>query len=139
MVRWSLALALLSFTACQPQPVRNTNRGVLHVSVDGDSQEPALDLTYDVGPVTVGLRKEVIVRATNVGIDPMMVSGASLGTTGNGSWFLRDVSAMLSPGASVTATITFVPAGVGAQSTQVTFSHNADAAFPSLRLSGTGS
>ena len=119
--------------------VRNTNRGVLHLSVEGDTQEPALDLSYDVGAVTVGLRKELIVRATNVGSDPMNVLGVSLGTSGNGSWFVRDVTAALSPGASVTATVTFAPAGLGAQATQVTFSHNADAALPSLRLSGTGS
>ncbi len=138
-MRWLLCLALVWLTACQPQLVRNTHRGVLHLSVEGDSQAPALDLAYDVGPVSVGLRKEVIVRATNVGLDPMNVLGVSLASTGNGSWFVRDVAATLSPGASVTATVTFAPAGVGAQSTQLTFSHNADAALPSLSLSGTGS
>lgn len=138
-MRWLLCLSLVGLTACQPQLVRNTHRGVLHLSVEGDSQEPALDLAYDVGPVSVGLRKEVIVRATNVGLDPMNVLGVSLASTGNGSWFVRDVAATLSPGASVTATVTFAPAGVGAQSTQLTFSHNADAALPSLSLSGTGS
>lgn len=137
-MRWLSLLTLASLMACQPQPVRNTHRGVLHLSVDGDSQAPALDLTYDVGTVMVGLRKEVAVRATNVGLDPMNVLGASLGTSGNGSWFVRDVAATLSPGESVTATVTFAPAGAGAQSTQVTFSHNADAALPSLRLNGTG-
>ena len=137
-MRWLGLLALVSLSACQPQLVRNTHRGVLHLSVEGDAQAPALDLTYDVGTVMVGLRKEVTVRATNVGLDPMNVLGASLGTSGNGSWFVRDVAATLSPGESVTATVTFAPAGAGAQSTQVTFSHNADAALPSLRLNGTG-
>ena len=35
-------------------------------------------------------------------------------------------------------TVTFAPVGVGAQATQLTFSHDADAALPSARLSGTG-
>jgi hypothetical protein len=136
-VRFSL-LAMMMMSACQVAPVRNTNRGVLHVSIEGDSQAPALDVTYDVGTVTVGLRKEAVVRATNVGVDPMNVLGVSLGSAGNGSWFVRDVTRLLAPGASVTATVTFAPAGVGAQTTQVTFSHDADAALPSVRLTGTG-
>lgn len=132
---FGLALLLL---ACQPQPVRMTNRGVLHVSVEGDSQPPALDVTVDLGRVTVGLRKEAVVRATNVGVDTMHVLGASLGTSGNGSFYIRDVTATLAPGASTTATVTFAPAAQGPQSTQVTFSHDADAPFPSARLDGTG-
>jgi len=138
-VRWALGLALVVSCACQPQPVRGTHRGILHVSVDGDSQAPALDLSYDVGPVVVGLRKEVVVRATNVGVDPMTVLGVSLGSSGNGSWFVHDASGVLAPGASLTATVTFAPVGVGAQATRVTFSHDADAALPSAQLSGTGS
>ena len=133
-----LCLAAIALWGCQPQPVRNTHRGVLHVSVEGDSQEPALDLTFNAGSVMVGLRKEVIVRATNVGIDPMTVLGVSLGSRGNGSWFVRDVAKALAPGASVTATVTFAPVGVGAQETQVTFSHDADAALPSLHVTGSG-
>ena len=39
------------------------------MSVDGDSQAPAVDLSYDVGSLAVGLRKEVVVRATNVGVE----------------------------------------------------------------------
>jgi hypothetical protein len=137
-VRWGLVLAFASLSACQPQPVHGTHRGVLNVAVDGDAQPPALDLTFDVGAVMVGLRREVVVRATNVGLDPMTVLGVSLGSSGNGSWFVRDVSKPLAPGASVTATVTFAPVGPGAQSTQVTFSHDADAPLPSLRLTGTG-
>lgn len=139
IVRWLAPLVfVLVGSACQPQLVRNTNRGVLHVSVEGDERAPALDLDYDVGSVQVGLRKELVVRATNVGIDPMTVLGVSLGSSGNGSWFVRDVSRALAPGSSVTATVTFAPVGLGAQSTQVTFSHDADAALPSLRVTGTG-
>ena len=134
-----LCLAALASLGCQPQPVRNTHRGVLHLSVEGDAQEPALALNFDVGAVMVGLSKELIVRATNVGLDPMIVLGVSLGSAGNGSWFVRDVSRPLAPGAAVTATVTFAPVGVGAQQTQVTFSHDADAALPSLRVSGAGS
>lgn len=137
-LRWALVLALGALCACQPQPVRGTHRGVLHLSVDGDAQAPALDLTYDVGAVAIGLRKELVVRATNVGVDPMTVLGVSLGSSGNGSWFVRDVSGILAPGASMTATVTFAPVGTGAQQTQATFSHDADAALPSLRLTGTG-
>lgn len=130
---FSLALA-----GCQPGGVRNTNRGILHVSVEGDSQAAALDLTYDVGTVAVGQRKEITVRATNVGIDSLDVTGVSLGSVGNGSWFVRDVSRELPPGSSVTTTVTFAPAAAGSQTTQVTFAHDADAAFPSVRLNGTG-
>lgn len=133
------AAALAALSACQPPIVKMTNRGVLHVSVEGDAQPPALDVTYDVGAVTVGQRKELTVRATNVGEDALTVVGVNLGAQGNGSWFVRDVSGrQLSPGASLTTTVTFAPAGVGAQTTQVTFSHDADAAFPSLVLTGTG-
>lgn len=77
-------------------------------------------------------------RATNVGVDPLNVQGISLGSTGNGSWFVRDVTKLLAPEGFMTVTVTFAPAGSGAQSTQVTFSHDADAALPSLRLTGTG-
>jgi hypothetical protein len=133
-----VALGLSVLTACQAPIVKGTKRGVLHISVEGDTQEPALDLSYDVGTVTVGTRKELVVRATNVGIDAMNVLGVSLGSSGNGSWFVRDATKLLAPGASVTATVTFAPVGAGAQSTQVTFSHDADAPLPSLRLSGTG-
>jgi hypothetical protein len=133
-----LVITAGAVSACQSQPVKGTNRGELHVSVEGDAQPAALDITYDVGTVTVGQRKEIVVRASNVGVDPMTVLGVSLGSAGNGSWFVRDVSRMLAPGASVTATVTFAPASVGAQTTQVTFSHDADAAFPSVRLDGTG-
>ena len=136
-MRWSI-FAVLALCACQPQPVRNTRRGLLHLSVEGDAQSPALDLSYDVGPVMVGLRKELTVRAANVGVDPLTVLGVSLGSSGNGSWFVRDVTKLLAPGESLTAVVTFAPAGQGAQSTQVTFSHDADAALPSVRLTGTG-
>jgi hypothetical protein len=137
MSKWFVVAGLV-LCACQPQVVRGTNRGVLHVSVEGDAQQPALDLIYDVGTVVRGSSKEVVVRATNVGVDAMTVTGVSLGSAGNGSWFVRDVTKQLAPGASVTATVTFAPVGAGAQTTQVTFSHDADAAFPSVRLNGTG-
>jgi hypothetical protein len=137
--RLLVLVPLLALSACQGQPVKMTNRGVLHVSVDGDSQAPALDVTHDVGSVMVGLRKEIVVRATNVGVDTMHVLGVSLGTAGNGSWFVRDVTGTLAPDASLTATVTFAPAGQGAQTTQVTFSHDADAAFPRVQLTGNGS
>jgi hypothetical protein len=118
--------------------VRNTNRGELHLSVEGDMAPAALSLSYDVGAVAVGTTRAIVVRATNVGIDTMNVVGVSLGSVGNGSWFVRDVSGSLTPGASLTSTVTFAPVGAGAQQTQVTFSHDADAALPSLQLSGTG-
>lgn len=135
---WRGAVVLLALSACQPQVVKGTNRGVLHVSVEGDAQAPALDLAYDVGEVRVGQQQPLVVRATNVGIDTLHVLGVSLGASGNGSWFVRDATGELAPGASLTATVTFAPVGVGAQATQVTFSHDADAALPSARLSGTG-
>lgn len=128
----------LCLTACQPGGVRVTNRGILHVSVEGDSQAAALDLTFELGTVAVGQRKEITVRATNVGVDALDVTGVSLGSVGNGSWFVRDVSRELPPGSSVTTTVTFAPAAAGSQTTQVTFAHDADAAFPSVRLNGTG-
>lgn len=135
---WRGAVVLLALSACQPQVVKSTNRGVLHVSVEGDSQQPALDLAYDVGQVLVGQQQALTVRATNVGIDTLHVLGASLGAVGNGSWFVRDATGELAPGSSLTATVTFAPVGVGAQATQLTFSHDADAALPSARLTGTG-
>jgi hypothetical protein len=131
-------VVLLALSACQPQVVKSTNRGVLHVSVEGDSQQPALDLAYDVGQVRVGQQQALTVRATNVGIDTLHVVGVSLGAVGNGSWFVRDATGELAPGSSLTATVTFAPVGVGAQATQLTFSHDADAALPTARLTGTG-
>lgn len=135
---WRGAVVLLALSACQPQVVKSTNRGVLHVSVEGDSQQPALDLAYDVGQVRVGQQQALTVRATNVGIDTLHVVGVSLGAVGNGSWFVRDATGELAPGSSLTATVTFAPVGVGAQATQLTFSHDADAALPTARLTGTG-
>lgn len=138
-VRFTAVAALLALAACQPSVVRNTNRGELHVSVEGDARPPALDFSFDVGTVAVGQRKELVVRATNAGEDALTVVGVNLGAMGNGSWFVRDVTNRpLAPGASLTTTVTFAPVGVGAQTTQVTFSHDADAAFPSLVLTGTG-
>lgn len=47
-VRWGLVLLLPPLlAACQAQPVRNTNRGVL------------LDFDYDVGSIAVGMRREI--------------------------------------------------------------------------------
>jgi hypothetical protein len=139
--RFFLVIAAGVFVACMPAPLQGTRRGELHVSIEGDSAAPALNATFDVGSVTVGSTKQIIVRATNVGIDALTVSGASLGSAGNGSWFVRSssTSVQLAPGASTTATVTFAPASAGPQSTQVTFSHDADAALPSVQLSGTGS
>lgn len=135
---WTVALGLLA--GCQaPRPmVTDTARGELHVSVVGDAQAPALELSYDVGAVAVGQRKELTVRATNVGEDPLQVLGVSLGSGGNGSWFVRDVTGRLEVGQSVEARVTFVPVAVGAQATTVTFSHDADAQLPVVRLSGSG-
>ncbi|MFZ5442984.1 MAG: hypothetical protein ACOZQL_23460 [Myxococcota bacterium] len=137
---WRLVVPLAAILAgCQqPQNVRSTNRGVLHVSIEGDAQPAAIELSYDVGQVRVGQQQPLTVRATNVGLDALEVLGVSLGSTGNGSWFVRDAHGSLAPGASLTATVTFAPVGPGAQATQVTFSHDADAALPSARLSGTG-
>lgn len=118
--------------------VTGTSRGELRLSVDGDAQAPALELAYDVGTVAVGQRRELVVRATNTGEDPLRVLGVSLGSVGNGSWFVRDTSRTLAPGESVTATVTFAPASAGPQATTVTFAHDADAQLPVLRLSGTG-
>lgn len=138
MSRLALVASAALWWGCMPPPLQGTRRGELHVSVEGDSTPAALELTFDVGSVQVGATKQVVVRATNVGVDSLSVSGASLGSAGNGSWFVRSSSAMLAPGASTTATVTFAPASPGPQTTQVTFSHDADAAFPSVQLSGTG-
>lgn len=35
------------------------------------------------------------VRAPHVGVDPMTLLGVWLGSSGNGSWFVRDVSVAL--------------------------------------------
>lgn len=139
MSRVVLSLALLVLGAgCEPQVVKGTNRGELHVSIEGQAQPPALELSFDVGSVQVGTQRQLVVRATNVGIDALRVLGVSLGAQGNGSWFVRDATGTLAPGASLTATVTFAPVGPGAQSTQVTFSHDADAALPSAQLTGSG-
>lgn len=138
MSRLILFVSAALLVSCMPPPLQGTRRGELHLAVEGDSGAPALNITFDVGSVPVGSTKQITVRATNVGIDALTVSGASLGSAGNGSWFVRSSGAMLEPGASTTATVTFAPASAGPQSTQVTFSHDADAAFPSAQLSGTG-
>lgn len=136
MSRWVALAGLL--LACSPPPIRNTNRGVLNLSVEGSDQAPAEMPTWDMGEVVVGGRKEVVIRATNVGTDAMNVTGVYLGAIGNGSFYARDTSGTLEPEQSLTATVTFSPATKGAQRTQVTFSHDADSALPSLHLTGTG-
>lgn len=134
-----LIVSLSSLVGCTPpNMVKNTNRGQLHVTVEGTDTPAAINVSFDVGGVQVGTTRAVTVVATNVGIDAMEVVGVSLGSVGNGSWFVRDVSGKLAPGASLTSMVTFAPIGAGAQSTQVTFSHDADAAFPSVQLTGTG-
>lgn len=138
MSRAVLLFVLLVLAGCEPQVVKGTHRGELHLSIEGDSQAPALDLAFDVGAVQVGTQRPLVVRATNVGIDALSVLGVSLGAQGNGSWFVRDATGTLAPGASLTATVTFAPVDPGTQSTQVTFSHDADAALPSAKLTGTG-
>lgn len=133
---WWLACALL--VGCTITPIRDTNRGELFLSVEGSDEVPSLMPTWDMGELTVGDRKNVTIRATNVGIDPLTVTGVFLGAVGNGSFYVRDATGPLTPDASLTVTVTFSPATKGAQQTQVTFSHDADAALPSLQLSGTG-
>lgn len=137
--RLALAWGGLLLAGCQARTdVTGTARGELRLSVEGDAQAPALELGYDVGAVPVGHRKELVVRGTNTGEDPLQVLGVSLGAVGNGSWFVKDAARTLAPGASVTATVTFAPVSAGAQATTLTFSHDADAQLPVLRLSGTG-
>jgi hypothetical protein len=136
VIALSSALAL---AACQgPSVIKGTNKGELKLSVEGDSREPALELTYDVGAVPVGQRREFVVRGTNTGVDAMRVLGVSLGSGGNGSFFVRDTMRTLEPGQSVSVTVTFAPAATGAQRTTVTFSHDADAQLPVLTVTGTG-
>lgn len=136
-VAWSSLLWLLA--ACTPpNMVKNTKRGELHVAIQGVDMPAALNVSFDVGSVQVGATRAVTVVATNVGLDPMEVLGVSLGSVGNGSWFVRDASGALAPGASLTSMVTFAPVAAGAQATQVTFSHDADAAFPAVQLTGTG-
>ncbi|MGV3622837.1 MAG: hypothetical protein ACO1OB_18610 [Archangium sp.] len=136
MKRWWLVLTL--FTGCTITPIRDTNRGELFLSVEGSDEPPAAMPSFDLGEVMVGGRKTVTIRATNVGIDALNVSGVFLGAVGNGSFYVRDASGELEPGQSLTAAVTFSPATKGAQQTQVTFSHDADSALPSLQLTGTG-
>lgn len=139
MKRALFIFPLLALMACEPPVLKGTRRGELVVAVDGSGADAGVTSSYDVGNVTVGQTKEIVVRATNVGIDALTFTGASLGSSGNGSWFVRSAnSVMLSPGSSVTATVTFAPAAAGAQTTQVTFGHDADAPFPSVSLTGTG-
>lgn len=132
------ALLALLLLACTPPPIRNTNRGVLWVSVEGTDLAPAESASFDVGTVRVGSRKEVVLRATNTGVDALNVTGVYLGSAGNGSFYVRDVSGKLEPEQSLTATVTFSPATAGAQQTQVTFSHDAESALPSVTLTGMG-
>lgn len=135
-MRWWLASLVL--LACAPPPVRGTNRGVLFVSVDGSDAEPAETASWNVGEVVVGSRKDVVLRATNVGVDTLNVTAVYLGAVGNGSFYTRGVSGRLDPEQSLSATVTFSPAATGPQQTQVTFSHDADSALPTVALSGTG-
>lgn len=135
-----LAVALgLGLCSCAPPPVVGTNRGELFVSVVGQEGEPALEVTYDVGPVAVGTSKAFTVRAVNVGSDELHVYGAQLGAEGNGSWFVRDTSANLLPEAALTVSVTFAPVAAGPQATTLTFSHDAAASTPVVHLTGTGS
>ncbi len=135
----ALVVAAGVLLGCQGGPtVRGTNKGELRLSIEGDAQAPALELAFDLGAVPVGQRKEVVIRGANVGEDTLKVLGVSLGSAGNGSWFVRDTTRTLEPGASVTATVTFQPATAGAQATTVTFSHDADAQLPVVNLTGTG-
>lgn len=136
MSRWVAIAGLL--LACSPPPVRSTNRGVLFLSVEGSDEAPAEMPRWDMGEVVVGARKELVIRATNVGSDPLTVTGVYLGAIGNGSFFARNTGGKLEQDESLTATVTFSPATKGSQQTQVTFSHDADSALPSLHVTGTG-
>lgn len=132
-----LAVVALALLACGQPPVTRSSRGVLVVSIEGQEAEPAVEQTIDLGAVAVGTERVVVVRATNIGDDTMRVYGASLGAD-NGAWFVRNTGGMLEPEQSLTVTVTFQPVGVGAQSTQLLFTHDAAAASPRVSLSGTG-
>ena len=133
----ALLLAVIA-SACGPQKVTGSNRGELFVSIVGVDGEPALEITHDVGAVAVGSSTQLTVRAINVGRDSMHVFGATLGAVGNGSWFVRDTSGELAPEASLSVNVTFAPVEVGPQATTLTFSHDAAASTPVVRLTGAG-
>lgn len=135
-MKWSCLLVALVTQACNVAPVKPTNRGVLWLAVNDEA--PSENPTWDFGELALGTRKEVVVRAVNMGPQSLRVTGVFLGAVGNGSFYVRDVSGELEPEESLTATVTFSPATAGAQQSQVTFAHDADTPQPSLRLLGVG-
>ncbi len=137
-MKWAWSLVALAALSCNTPQVRRTNRGVLWLTVVGSDEALAENPTWDFGELALGTRKEVTVRAVNMGPESLRVTGVFLGVVGNGSFYVRDVSGELEPEESLTATVTFSPATVGAQQSQVTFAHDADTPQPSLRLLGSG-
>lgn len=122
--------------ACGRPSVQPTNRGDLYLSVDGGTPTP--ELSFDFGDVTLGQTRTVDVVATNVGLDALNLTRLTLEGSDTGAFFVKGALGRVEPGATTTATVTFAPAKVGAQSTRLIFEHDADAARPVATLSGSG-
>lgn len=129
-------LAGLAGAACGRQDVKPTNRGDLHLSLDGGAPLP--EISYDYGDVMLGQTRTVVVTATNVGLDGLNLTRLTLEGSDTGAFFVKGELGRVEPGATATATVTFSPVRVGAQSTRLIFEHDADAARPVATLSGTG-
>lgn len=123
-------------SGCGRLDVKPTNRGDLYLSVDGGTPTP--ELTFDFGDVTLGQTRSVDVVATNVGLDALNLTRLTLEGSDTGAFFVKGDLGKVEPGATTTATVTFAPAGVGAQSTRLIFEHDADAPRPLATLNGTG-
>lgn len=136
LVLSSCAVLAAGALACGRPGVKPTNRGDLHLSVDGGTPMP--ELAFDFGSVTVGQTRTVDVVATNVGLDALHLTRLTLEGSSSGAFFVKGALGRVEPGATTSATVTFAPTTVGAHSTRLVFEHDADAARPVAVLTGTG-
>ena len=106
---------------------------------------PAFSLTptsIGFGSVLLGEESAVKqVKITSTGNAPLVISSLTLGGTNPGDfaiWPNGCIGASLNPGASCTASVTFMPTRIGARSATVTIASNASGGPGPVALSGTG-
>jgi hypothetical protein len=133
-----------SFSGTNSAVITNAGIAQLNVFVDYNGIGPAgpapiftIDpASLDFGSVTVGNNATLPATVTNTGDADLVISGI---VSSDGQFTFSPVAPVtVSAGGSQVFDVTFSPTGVGAQSADIVFTHNADGSPTTFSVQGTG-
>jgi hypothetical protein len=108
------------------------------VGVSGTGVEPGFSVaptSIAFGNVVVGMSKQDSVTVTNTGTSTLTISSV---TSDNGEFSVTPTGGSIPPAGSQKFYITFSPTNTGAESGNITFTHDAPGSPHSVSVSGTG-